>query len=139
MTYLLDTNVVSEVRRRTGAQQVTAWLGSVSPEELFISVLVLGEIRRGIERLRGRDLAQAAVFERWIDELRRRFGDRIVAVDTAVAEEWGRINAAGPVPVEDGLMAATANVHGMVFVTRNVADVARTGVRLLNPWVAAGP
>lgn len=139
MTYLLDTNVVSEVRRRTGAQQVTAWLSSVPAEELFLSVLVLGEIRRGIERLRGRDPAQAAVFERWIDELRRRFSDRIVAVDAAVAEEWGRINAAAPVPVEDGLMAATANVHGMVFVTRNVADVARTGVRLLDPWEAAGP
>lgn len=138
MTYLLDTNVVSEVRRRGGAPHVAAWLGSVRGDELFISVLVLGEIRRGIERLRGRDPAHAGVFERWLDELRRRFDDRIVTVDAAVAEEWGRITAAGPVPVEDGLMVATANVHGMVFVTRNVAHVARTGVRLLNPWEPQG-
>lgn len=138
MKYLLDTNVVSEARRRGGERRVVAWLGSVHPEELFVSVLVLGEIHRGIERLRDRDPAQAGVFERWLEELRRHFDDRIVAIDTEIAEEWGRINAAGPVPVEDGLMAASARVHGMVFVTRNVAHVARTGVPLFNPWEQAG-
>jgi predicted nucleic acid-binding protein len=117
---------------------VGAWLASVPSEELFISVLVIGEIRRGIERLRVRDPAQAGVFERWLSELREHFGDRIVPIDAAVAEEWGRINAADPVPVEDGLMAATAKVRGMVFVTRNVGDVARTGVALLDPWDSSG-
>lgn len=137
MSYLLDTNVVSEARRRDGEPRVAQWLHSVPEDELFLSALVAGEIRRGIERLRGRDTVQAQVFERWLEELHRLFADRIIPVDVAVAEEWGRINAGDPVPVEDGLMAATAKVHQMVFVTRNVADVARTGVRLLNPWEPA--
>lgn len=134
MSYLLDTDVVSEVRRRTAEPRVSAWLATVPAVDLFVSAIVLGEIRRDIERLRGRDAAQAAVFEAWLGELRSRFGDRIVPIDAEIAEEWGRINAVDPVPVEDGLMAATAKVRGMVFVTRNVADVARTGARLLNPW-----
>lgn len=134
MSYLLDTNVVSEARRRGGEPRVTAWLGSVPPHELFISALVVGEIRRGIERLARRDSRQAAVFERWLAELRDRFADRIVVVDGDIAEEWGRLSAAEPLPVEDGLMAATARVRGMILVTRNVRDVERTGVRLLNPW-----
>ncbi len=104
---------------------------------LFVSVLVLGEIRRGIERLRPRNPAQSEVFERWLNELRLRFADRIVPIDTAIAEEWGRINAASPVPVKDGLMVASAKVRGMAFVTRNVADVASTGTRVLNPWEPA--
>ena len=137
MSYLLDTNVVSEARRRGGDPRVVAWLRAVPAEELFLSVLVVGEIRRGIERLRPRDPAQSEEFERWLDELRHRFADRIVPIDTAIAEEWGRINAAGPVPVEDGLMAASAKVRGMVFVTRNVADVAGTGTRVFNPWECA--
>lgn len=134
MSYLLDTNVVSEARRRGGDPRVVAWVSSVPAEELFVSVLVLGEIRRGIERLRPRYPAQSEVFERWLNELRLRFADRIVPIDTAITEEWGRINAASPVPVEDGLMAASAKVRGMAFVTRNVADVAGTGTRVVNPW-----
>ncbi len=134
MSYLLDTNVLSEVRRSTGEPRVAAWLASVPSEELFVSALVLGEIRRGIERLWVRDPDQAAVFERWLGGLRDRFEDRIVAIDADVAEEWGRISAPDRVPVEDGLMAATAKVHGMVLVTRDVGHVARTGVRVLNPW-----
>lgn len=134
MSYLLDTNVVSEARRRGGDPHVSAWLRSVARSELFLSALVLGEIRRGIERLRPRDPAQAGVFERWLNELEQRFGDRIIPIDGAIAEEWGRINAADPLPVEDGLMAATATVRGMILVTRNVTDVARSGVEVLNPW-----
>lgn len=136
MSYLLDTNVVSEARRRGGEPNVSEWLRSVPTDELFLSVLVVGEIRRGIERLRPRDPVQAAVFERWLNDLRHRFGDRIVPIDGAIAEEWGRLDAADPIPVEDGLMAATAKVHGMILVTRNIADVARTGVAVLNPWEA---
>lgn len=73
----------------------------------------------------------------WLEDLRARFSDRVPAVDAAVAEEWGRIGAHDPVPVEDGLMAATAKVHGLVLVTRNVRHVARTGVRVLDPWTAS--
>lgn len=139
MSYLLDTNVVSEARRRGGEPRVTGWLRSVRADELFVSALVVGEIRRGIERLRGRDPAQVTVFEEWLSELTLSFGNRILAIDREVAEEWGRINARRPIPVEDGLMAATASVWGMVFVTRNVTDVSDLGVPLLNPWEATVP
>lgn len=134
MTYLLDTNVLSEVRRRGCDPRVNAWFRSIPADELFLSVLALGEIRRGVERLRRRDAAQAEVFERWLEGLRSRYGDRIVPIDPEIAEEWGRMGAVDPVAVEDTLMAATAKVRGMVFVTCNVADVERTGVCLLDPW-----
>jgi predicted nucleic acid-binding protein len=134
VSYLLDTNVISEARRRGGDPGVVAWLSSVAQDELFVSALVVGEVRRRVERLRGRDPAQAGVFERWLAELRHRFGERIVAIDAEIADEWGRLTAADPLPVEDALMAATARVRGMVLVTRNVAHVERTGVALLNPW-----
>ena len=134
MSFLLDANVVSEARRRGGEPRVTAWLRSVPADELFLSALVVGEIRRGIELLRDRDPAQAGVFERWLNDLKQRFGDRIIPIDGAIAEEWGRINARDPIGVEDGLMAATAKVRGMTIVTRNVADVERSGVAVLNPW-----
>jgi predicted nucleic acid-binding protein len=132
--YLLDTNVLSEARRRGGDPRVVAWLSSVASEELFVSALVVGEVRRGVERLRRRDPQQAAVFERWLAELRQRFRERIVAIDAEIADEWGRITASDPLPVEDALMAATARARGMVLVTRNVAHVERTGVAVLNPW-----
>jgi predicted nucleic acid-binding protein len=138
LSYLLDTNVVSETRRRRGEPRVTQWLRSAPQNELFLSVLVPGEIRRGVERLRGRDPAHAEVLERWLELLRRRFVDRILPVDGEVAEEWGRISAGNPIPAADGLMAATAKVHQMTLVTRNVADIAQTGVRLLNPWEHSG-
>lgn len=135
MSYLLDTNVVSEFRRPRLEPRVAAWRESVPSEELFISALVLGEIRRGIEQLRKRgDEAQAMMFERWLAEARTLFTERVVPVDGAIAEVWGRIDAATPTPAEDGLMAATAIVHGFTFVTRNVRHVAHTGVRVLNPW-----
>ncbi len=134
MSYLLDTNVISEIRRPDGDSRVKAWLRSVPAELLFLSAHVPGELRQGIERLRPRDPAQARILERWFDEVRDQFSDRIIAIDINIAEEWGRLRAGDPLPVRDALMAATARVHDMVFVTRNVADVARTGVRLLNPW-----
>ena len=110
------------------------WLRSVPSRDLFVSVLVIGEIRRGIERLRPSDPAQAAVFESWLEELGERFANRIMPVDRRVADVWGRLGAARPIPVEDALMAATALVHGMTFVTRNVADVGDLGVAVLDPW-----
>lgn len=134
MTFLLDTTVVSEAMKRAGDPGVRAWLQARSANELFLSVLVVGEIRQGVEGLRRRDAAQAEVFDRWLDGLQTRYGDRVLAVTTSVAEEWGRLNVPDPLPVVDALMAATAKVHGLTLVTRNTADVARTGVRVLDPF-----
>lgn len=134
MSFLLDTNVLSEVRRPGGDKGVKEWMGSVGSGELYLSVLVVGEIERGVERLRRRDPIQARVYEDWLDRLRRDYAERIVAVTIEIAEEWGRINVPDPVPAVDGLLAATAKVRGMILVTRNISDVESTGVRLLNPF-----
>ncbi len=97
-----------------------------------MSVLVIGEIRQGIEGLRVRDPIQADHLEVWLSGLRRRYADRILPIDLEIAEEWGRMNASNPIFSRDGLMAATAKARNMTFVTRNTSDVTRTGVRLLN-------
>ena len=135
MRYLVDTNVVSEVRRRSRAEpQVVAWMRSVPHTHVFISALVLGEVRAGIERLRPRDPLQAAALEDWLVDLRKTFDHRTIHIDGEIAEAWGRLHAEQPISIVDGLMAATARVRGMVFVTRNAAHVDRPGVRVLNPW-----
>ncbi len=134
MRYLLDTNVLSEAHKLRGDEGVVRWISSTPAEDLHLSVLVLGEIRRGTERLRRRDPQQASVYEIWLEAVARDYADRILPVDAEIAEEWGRMSVPDPVPIVDGLMAATAMVRGMTFVTRNTADVARTGVRLLNPF-----
>jgi hypothetical protein len=134
VAFLLDTNVVSEVRRPAADSNVRAWLESAPDAELYLSVLVVGEVRQGIERLRRRDPAQVPVFEAWLSTLLHDYGDRIVPVTAEVAEEWGRLNVPDPLLVVDGLMAATAKVRGWTLVTRNVSDLAGTGVRLLNPF-----
>lgn len=134
MSFLLDTNVVSEIRKKAPDAGVEAWFASVSPGELYLSVLVVGEIRQGIGRLVRRDPGQAEVFERWLGQLVEGYRDRIVPVTVDVAERWGRLNVPDPVPVVDGLMAATALVHGWTLVTRNTADIASTGVRCLDPF-----
>jgi predicted nucleic acid-binding protein len=126
--------VVSEARKRAGDANVKRWLRQRSATELFLSVLVVGEIRAGIERLRRHDEEQAATLDGWLDVLSSDYVDRILPVTAAVAEEWGRLNVPDPLPVIDGLLAATARVHGLTFVTRNVDDVARTGVRVLDPF-----
>jgi toxin FitB len=132
--YLLDTNIISEVRKPNCDPRVRAWFDAVPGALLYLSVLVVGEIRQGIERLRRHDPAQAAVYEAWLETVQRDYADRLLPITTEVAEEWGRMNAAAPLPVVDGLMAATARVHGVTLVTRNTADVSRTGARLLNPF-----
>lgn len=134
MKYLLDTNVISEAREPRGEERVKLWISSVPAEDLYLSVLTLGEVRRGIGLLERRDPAQAEAYEAWLATVLRDYTDRIIPVDAAIAEEWGSINARGAVPVVDGLMAATAKVRNMTFVTRNTSDVARTGARLLNPF-----
>jgi predicted nucleic acid-binding protein len=95
---------------------------------------VVGEIRQGVERLRRRDPKQATVFERWLATLRRDHGDRVLPITVGIAEEWGRLNVPDPLPVVDGLLAATAKVHDLTLVTRNTGQVERTGAKLLNPF-----
>jgi predicted nucleic acid-binding protein len=134
MTYLLDTNVVSELRRRDPDPHVLAWYGTVTSAELFVSVLTIGEIRLGIERLRKKDGTRADLLEQWLRGLHASYGDHIIDVDADIAEEWGRLNAPDPLPVIDGLLAASAKVRGWTLVTRNTADIARSGVALFNPF-----
>lgn len=134
MSFLLDTNIVSEIRRKKPNNGVATWFESVRASDLFLSVLVVGEIRQGIERLVRRAPGRAEVLEKWLVQLVSTYGDRIAPITTDVAEVWGRLNAAERLPVVDGLMAATALAHDWTLVTRNVRDVAPTGVRLLNPF-----
>lgn len=134
MSYLLDTNVLSELRKPKGDTGVKVWFEQVDGNDVFLSVLVVGEIRQGIERLKPRDPEQAHVYELWLATLKRDYRERVLEVGCDVAETWGRLNAAQTLPVIDGLLAATALVHNLTLVTRNVADVARTGANLLNPF-----
>lgn len=135
MSWLIDTNVLSELRKGPRADPgVTQWFADVADDQLFTSVLVLGELRRGVELVRRRDEVAATSLERWLDEMVGRFPERVLPVDDALADRWGRLNVPNPVPAIDGLLAATALVHGMTLVTRNVADVASTGVAVHNPF-----
>ena len=135
MTYLLDTNVISELRKGDRCDaNVTAWYAGVEETDIFLSVLVFGELRRGIERIRRRDPQQTVVLERWLEETALRFAGRIMPVDDMIAELWGRTYYVRNVPVVDGLLAATAIAHDMTLVTRNVSDVEGLGVRVLDPF-----
>ncbi|MFE3192602.1 type II toxin-antitoxin system VapC family toxin [Nocardia sp. NPDC059240] len=134
MGFLLDTNIVSELRKKNPNPKVLAWYEGVHSHQLHLSAITLGEIRLGIERLRVRDAPQAEILESWLGTLRTTYRDRIVSVDADVAEEWARMNVPKTVPILDGLLAATAKVHEWTFVTRNVADVAGTGISVLNPF-----
>lgn len=137
MSYLLDTNVVSELRKGDRADpNLTTWFADLAEEEIFLSALTIGEIRRGVESVRRRDPDSAVALDGWLARLSEAHGERIVAVDRAIAEEWGRMSASDPLPVVDGLLAATARVLGLTLVTRNIADVERTGVELLDPFAA---
>jgi predicted nucleic acid-binding protein len=138
VSLLLDTNVLSELRKGARANaRVREWFAGVADDEIHLSVLVVGELRRGIERIRRRDARQAVALERWLGRVVREHAPRILAVDGRVAEEWGRLTAERPGSLVDTLMAATARVHGLVLVTRNTRDVAWTGVPHLNPFEAA--
>jgi hypothetical protein len=134
VSYLLDTNLLSEVRRPRPDPGVAMWFAEVAPERMSVSVLVLGEIRRGVELLRGRDLARSLRLQEWLEELKETFADRVIDVSAPVAETWGRIDGQRRLPVVDGLLAATALVHGLVVVTRDTAPFEQAGVPFLDPW-----
>lgn len=138
--FLLDTNVISEFARRDNKPdpQVKAWLEAAAPESLYVSVLTLGEIRRGIEKLQSG--SRRTLLENWlVKDLREWFENRVLVIDEGVANLWGALSAAAhrkgtPLSVVDGLLSATALEHNLTFVTRNSADFVATGVALLNPW-----
>jgi toxin FitB len=139
VSLLLDTNVISELRKGPRADEtVVRWFAGVEEEDIHLSVLVVGELRRGIERLRLRDARQAAALEAWLRQVVRQHGERILPVDWRVADRWGRFTAMRSGSVVDTVMAATAQVHDLVLVTRNVRDVAWTGVSCLNPFDPQG-
>ncbi len=135
--FLLDTNVISELVRPRPEPRVKAWVAATDENLLYLSVLTLGEIRRGIASLK--DASRRVALEAWLDsDLALRFAGRILPIDQGVADRWGRLAAqAGsraPLPVIDGLLAATALHHNLTFVTRDTKDVKATGVPLFNPW-----
>lgn len=135
MSYLVDTNVISELRKGQRCNEsVAAWWSTVAEDEIFLSVLTIGEIRKGIENIRRRDARSAAALEAWLLRVISDHGDRILTIELDVVEEWGRLNVPDPLPVIDSLIAATAKVRGLTLVTRNVPDIARTGVASFDPW-----
>jgi predicted nucleic acid-binding protein len=135
--FLVDTNVISEIRKRDKAHpNVVRWVVQTPAEDIYTSVLVLAEIRRGIELKRRRDPEQAKALDRWFSQMRTRLADRVLSVDESVAEAWALLGLPNPLPLVDGLLAATVKVHGLTLVTRNVSDLATAGVPLLDPFTA---
>ena len=132
--YLLDTNVISETRKLRADAGVMAFLAAADSAGLFLSVLTLGELRKGIEAKRRTDLATATRLGTWVDEIETTFADRVLPVDGAAARLWGELSARRSLPVIDALIAATAITRGFTLVTRNTRDVAATGVPLVDPW-----
>jgi predicted nucleic acid-binding protein len=130
--YLVDTNIVSGARRR--APQAVDWLRSVDPGSIHLSVITLGEIMRGVALKERTDRAAAAHLAAWLQTLRRDFADRLLPIGDEVALAWGRLAALRTRGDADGLIAATAIVHNLVLVTRNVADFDDLPVAVLNPW-----
>ncbi len=135
MNFLIDTNVISELKKgHKAAPHVTVWFTALLPENIFTSVIVLGEIRRGIELVARRDKPQAEIFEQWYLLVRQRLGDRVLLIDEGVMTIWAKISAPNMLPAYDGLIAATALAHDLVIATRNTRDFRRAGARVVNPW-----
>ena len=132
--YLLDTNVLSETRRKLPDPRVIAFLAAAEPSSLYISVLSLGEMRKGADLKARTEPEIARRLGEWIDGLEFSFADRILPVDAATATLWGQLSAQRPRPVIDTLIAATASVQKMTLVTRNIADIEDIAILTLNPW-----
>ncbi|RXH09014.1 type II toxin-antitoxin system VapC family toxin [Bradyrhizobium guangzhouense] len=137
--FLLDTNVISELRRPDKADRnVIAWANSVPAANFFMSAISILEIELGARLIERKDAAQGAVLRAWIDDqILVRFEGRILTIDTAVARRCAQLHVHNPRAERDALIAATALVHGLTVVTRNVGDFEPTGVQLLNPWDGA--
>lgn len=137
--FLLDTNVISELRRPDKADRnVVAWSNAVPAANFFMSVISILEIELGARLIDRRDAVQGTVLRAWInDQVLARFEGRILAIDTAVAQRCAQLHVPNPRAERDALIAATALVHGLTVVTRNIGDFEPTGVPLLNPWDAA--
>lgn len=133
--YLLDTNVISELRKKRRCNAgVRSWMSEVDSEGLFLSVLVIGEIRQGIETIRRRDSRSARYLDQWLARIQTGYQDRILPVTREITEVWGRMNAVRPHPVVDSLLAATAKVHELTLVTHNIGDIEDTGVEFYDPF-----
>ena len=132
--YLLDTNLISETRKTRADAGVMAFLTAADAAGLFLSVLTLGELRKGVEAKRRTDAVAAAHLSAWVDGIETTFADRVLPLDAAAARLWGELSASRTLPVIDTLIAATAITHGLTLVTRNTHDVAGTGVPLVDPW-----
>lgn len=138
MAYLLDTNVISELRKyekRLAAPGILAWVPTVRPEDLYISVITIEELEIGVLNIERRDGAQGRVLRLWLEEkVLPTFAGRVLPVDTIVARRSAGLHVPDPRPIRDSLIAATALVHGLTVATRNVGDFRLTGVHLFNPW-----
>jgi predicted nucleic acid-binding protein len=135
VSFLIDTNIISEVRKGDRCNpHVSRWYASIADDDLFFSTLVLGEIRKGVELARPRDPDKAAALERWLFEVETAFAGRVLGIDNAVSDQWGRMSAVRPIPVIDGLLAATAVTNGLTLVTANDRDVAGLGAVVHNPF-----
>jgi toxin FitB len=134
LQYLLDTNILSETRKKQANERVISFLSAAEPSALFISVLSLGELRKGVALKFRSDADAAKRLGTWVDGLEFSFADRILAVDAAIARQWGELTAQRSTPVVDTLLAATALVHKLTLVTRNISDVHDLGVKLFDPW-----
>jgi predicted nucleic acid-binding protein len=130
--YLVDTNVLSEARR--GSNEARTWLRSVDPAAIYLSVITLGEIMKGVALKLRTDARAAAPLMAWLEQLRHDHGNRILPISDRIALEWGRLAAERPRGMADGLIAATAVVHTKIIVTRNVDDFSDAAVPVINPW-----
>jgi toxin FitB len=134
LQYLLDTNILSETRKKQTDERVISFLSAAEPSALYISVLTLGELRKGVALKRRSDTDAAKKIAAWVDGLEFTFGDRILGINAATAKLWGELSAQRPRPVIDTLLAATAIVHELTLVTRNTSDVQDIDLKLLDPW-----
>ncbi|MDD2709880.1 MAG: type II toxin-antitoxin system VapC family toxin [Verrucomicrobiae bacterium] len=134
MGFLLDTNIISEIRKPSCDAHVHAWVSSIDPDDCFISVLTAGEIRKGIDMIRVKDSQKARQLETWLTELLSFYADRVLDVDTPTALEWGRMAALGDTAAIDVLIAATARRYGLTVATRNLADFKDMDIMVFNPF-----
>jgi toxin FitB len=133
--YLMDTNILSETRKKQPDARVMQFLSNATPAALYLSCLSIGELKKGVTLKMKSDPSAAKAIATWVDGLETNFADRILAIDTATAKLWGEWSAQRPRPVIDTLLAATAIIHNLILVTRNESDVQDLPVKVFNPWL----